>query len=201
MSRCKKCEGTGVMNRNLTPDCYITCSDCHGTGEVEDKPEMPERIWAHLEDVSFQGSDWIEGWSEEPCVINGENAPYLVQHKYLRSDLHEREIDNLKMLLEEANLQIASLQDWDRLNTEMIASMTDQLDASLPADKVMELVEKARKFVLTKVNPVTCYHRHGNKIPESHLIELSNSQIDFEKYLDNMEATLFPEGVEDKEDK
>jgi hypothetical protein len=60
MSRCKKCEGTGVMNRNLTPDCYITCSDCHGTGEIPVvrenrtseplinseqlvKPEMPER--------------------------------------------------------------------------------------------------------------------------------------------------------------
>ena len=147
------CHGTGevemihdpaiVMERNASagevPDVrFSRTSEPLSNSEQLAKPEMPERIWAHLEDVSFQGSDWIEGWSEEPCVINGENAPYLVQHKYLRSDLHEREIDNLKMLLEESKRQIATLQERDRQNTEMVASMTNQLDKSVEREKVKE---------------------------------------------------------------
>ena len=47
-------------------------------------------------------------------------------------------LDNYKMLLEEANKQIAALKERDRLNTEMIVSMTDQLDKSVEREKVKE---------------------------------------------------------------
>lgn len=37
------------------------------------------------------------------------------------------------------------------------------------------------QHLLNKVNKVTAYHRHGNKIPKSALDELSNAQIEYEK--------------------
>lgn len=37
--------------------------------------------------------------------------------------------------------------------------------------------------LICKVNKITAYHRHGNKIPKKVLDDLSNFQIDFEKWL------------------
>lgn len=39
-------------------------------------------------------------------------------------------------------------------------------------------------MLLCKVNKVTAYHRHGQKIPEGALDDLSNFQIDFEDFLE-----------------
>ena len=40
---------------------------------------------------------------------------------------------------------------------------------------------KEIQHLLNKINKVTAYHRHGNKIPTKALDELSNAQIEFEK--------------------
>ena len=40
---------------------------------------------------------------------------------------------------------------------------------------------------LARVNKVTCPFRHGNSVPESALVRLSNEQIEMEKWLKNNE--------------
>ena len=85
---------------------------------VEDKPEMPERIW--LIRRLKRGNEYTVSTVSLPAHV-----------EYLRADKVEREIDNYKMLLEEANRRIASLKQWDRLNKEMNAMLEEQLDASL----------------------------------------------------------------------
>lgn len=40
---------------------------------------------------------------------------------------------------------------------------------------------KELQHLLNKVNKVTAYHRHGNKIPATALDALSNAQIEYEK--------------------
>lgn len=37
------------------------------------------------------------------------------------------------------------------------------------------------QHLLNKLNKVTAYHRHGNKIPPSALDDLANAQIEYEK--------------------
>jgi hypothetical protein len=46
-------------------------------------------------------------------------------------------------------------------------------------------IEKIQ-LLLCKINKVTAYHRHGNKIPQKALNELSNFQIDFESWLNTI---------------
>lgn len=47
------------------------------------------------------------------------------------------------------------------------------------------------QHLLNKVNKVTAYHRHGNKIPLSALDDLSNAQIEYEKAI-QVEAKVKP---------
>jgi hypothetical protein len=45
-----------------------------------------------------------------------------------------------------------------------------------------EEIEKV-EMLLAKVNAVTAYHRHGNKIPVRRLADLTLYQIEFEQWL------------------
>lgn len=49
-------------------------------------------------------------------------------------------------------------------------------------------LERMIVSLLCKVNKVTSYFRHGQKIPEKSLIDLSNYQIEFEKIFKSEEA-------------
>ena len=40
------------------------------------------------------------------------------------------------------------------------------------------------EMLLCKVNKVTAYHRHGQKIPEKALDDLANFQVEFEESLE-----------------
>lgn len=50
------------------------------------------------------------------------------------------------------------------------------------------------QHLLNKVNKVTAYHRHGNKIPLSALDDLSNAQIEYEKAI-QVEAKVMQENL------
>lgn len=45
-------------------------------------------------------------------------------------------------------------------------------------------LEQAIQCMLNKINRVTCPHRHGNKVSKESLDNLSNAQLDFEKFLE-----------------
>ena len=127
---------------------------------------------------------WTDGMSVYVVPETGIDEAHGY-YRYLRADKVEREIDNYKMLLEEANKQIATLKERDRLNTDMIASMTDQLDASLPADKVRELVRLYYQLFVK-------HEYHGESCP--------SCKRRLEVILQSQQA-LFPEGVEKCEDR
>ena len=167
----------------LPPGDPGRCSDCgcdldKPAGEDcnvrhEDKPEMPKWIWH---------------WNNSPSMIEFTPPDKLREHYtlYLRADFaveKDNKIDNLKMLLDEANKQIMALKERDRQNTEMVASMTDQLDASLPADKVRELVRLHEDF-----RDLLLKYRFTPGVPD----ELNAKAEE----IDNLQSALFPEGVE-----
>ena len=129
---------------------------------------------------------WTDGMSVYVVPETGIDEAHGY-YRYLRADKVEREIDNYKMLLEEANKQIATLKERDRLNTDMIASMTDQLDASLPADKVRELVISAISTFLFK---------HGGIISHDTFPFHDHTKCRLCQTIRIFSEALFPEGLE-----
>lgn len=47
--------------------------------------------------------------------------------------------------------------------------------------KDVDVLQDALLKLILKVNPVTAYHRHGNKVPNRKLTELANRQIEVEE--------------------
>lgn len=200
---------TGYLIGNLSRD-YPFSDLCNGTGEMIgnseqlksrsvqrrealqkgepmpefDKPEMPERNLGKPTGLFLVDENGFRHEVPHPESWTGKSKYPSV--KMVRADLaveKDNKIDNLKMLLEEANRQIATLKEQDRQNTELISSMTDQLDASLDKEKVRELVESLDKW---RHYAWDCID--GCKKQEQHFIDLN---CDVESVI----ISLFPEGL------
>ena len=99
-----------------------------------------------------------EYYDDYPKVpIGGDNPYYCCSDCYVSGPAINGKI--------EGHLETCA---W-RLMMEKILKDEKQID-----------VRKLLDRLLVKVNGVTAYHRHGNKIPQKRLNDLSNFQLDIE---------------------
>jgi hypothetical protein len=71
-----------------------------------------------------------------------------------------------------------------------LMEVPSELVVALHLNKITRL-NLLLKHLLCIINPVTAYHRHGKKIPESKLFALDEAQIDVEHEL----SRLMPSGL------
>lgn len=98
-------------------------------------------------------------------------------------------MDNIKIMVKKID-EIYKTEDHENLDTEIMLiekSLTDYLSSQLVSKESVSsanVLLADMKRLLTISNGVTAFHRHGNKIPQKKLDNLSNLTTEFyEKYM------------------